>query len=241
MKGVIPMVLSLAFFGLAQGPTYLWAPCQIPLEAFSALPERAQTLSIPIARFLPEKGAPEFLGATDETELLSRNAFLYLDGNFFLLGVREGPWTTILRGKPDSAELIIFGPGTPQSLPGFAILEALGLLPAGAALELSEKTVPLKLPAPPEEVKLDPILWTLVGHPDWFSFARDYGLERVGLRVRAVAELQGTLSQAFAGYIRSSTDTLAELLIPIPLLPELGKDPAVRLVRPPFVPHPLGG
>jgi len=241
MKGAIPMVLSLAFFGLAQGPTYLWAPCQIPLEAFSALPERAQTLSIPIARFLPEKGALEFLGATDETELLSRNAFLYLDGDFFLLGIREGTWTTILRGKPDSAELIVFGTGTPQSLAGFAILEALGLLPAGAALELSEKTVPLKLPAPPKEVKLDPILWTLVGHPDWFSFARDYGLERVGLRVRAVAELQGTLSQAFADYIRSSTDALAELLIPIPLLPELGKDPAVRLVRPPFIPHPLGG
>ena len=241
MKGAIPMVLSLAFFGLAQGPTYLWAPCQIALEAFSALPERAQTLSIPIARFLPEKGALEFLGATDETELLSRNAFLYLDGDFFLLGIREGTWTTILRGKPDSAELIVFGTGTPQSLAGFAILEALGLLPAGAALELSEKTVPLKLPAPPKEVKLDPILWTLVGHPDWFSFARDYGLERVGLRVRAVAELQGTLSQAFADYIRSSTDALAELLIPIPLLPELGKDPAVRLVRPPFIPHPLGG
>ena len=181
------------------------------------------------------------MGATDETELLSRNAFLYLDGDFFLLGIREGTWTTILRGKPDSAELIVFGTGTPQSLAGFAILEALGLLPAGAALELSEKTVPLKLPAPPKEVKLDPILWTLVGHPDWFSFARDYGLERVGLRVRAVAELQGTLSQAFADYIRSSTDALAELLIPIPLLPELGKDPAVRLVRPPFIPHPLGG
>jgi len=241
MKSVITMLLSLSFFGLAQGPTYLWAPCQIPTEAFSALPERAQTLSIPIARFLPEKGALEFLGAADETELLSGNAFLYLDGEFFLLGIREGTWTTILRGKPDSAELVIFGTGSPEILSSFAILEALGLLPWGEAIELAEKTVPLKLPAPPEGLKLDPILWTLVGHPDWFAFSRDYGLERAGIRVRVVAELQGSLSQAFEGYIRSSTENLAELLIPIPLLPELGKDPAVKIVRPPFVPHPLGG
>jgi len=241
MKGVIAMALSLSFFGLAQGPTYLWAPCQIPTEAFSALPERAQTLSIPIARFLPETGALEFLGAADETELLSENAFLYLDGDFFLLGIREGTWTTILRGKPDSAELVIFGTGSPEILSSFAIPEALGLLPWGEAIELSEKTVPLKLPAPPEGLKLDPILWALVGHPDWFAFSRDYGLERVGIRVRVVAELQGSLSQDFEGFIRSSTDSLAELLIPIPLLPELGKDPAVKLVRPPFVPHPLGG
>ena len=241
MKGVIAMVLSLSFFGLAQGPTYLWAPCQIPTEAFSALPERAQTLSIPIARFLPETGALEFLGAADETELLSENAFLYLDGDFFLLGIREGTWTTILRGKPDSAELVIFGTGSPEILSSFAIPEALGLLPWGEAIELAEKTVPLKLPAPPEGLKLDPILWALVGHPDWFAFSRDYGLERAGIRVRVVAELQGSLSQDFEGFIRSSTDFLAELLIPIPLLPELGKDPAVRIVRPPFVPHPLGG
>jgi len=241
MKGAITMLLSLSFFGLAQGPTYLWAPCQIPTEAFSALPERAQTLSIPIARFLPETGALEFLGAADETELLSGNAFLYLDGEFFLLGIREGAWTTILRGKPDSAELVIFGTGSPEILSSFAILEALGLLPWGEVIELSEKTVPLKLPAPPEGLKLDPILWALVGHPDWFAFSRDYGLERAGIRVRVVAELQGSLSQAFEGYIRSSTDSLAELLIPIPLLPELGKDPAVKIVRPPFVPHPLGG
>ena len=241
MKGVIAMALSLSFFGLAQGPTYLWAPCQVPLEAFSALPERAQTLTIPIARFLPETGALEFIGAADETELLSENAFLYLDGDFFLLGIREGTWTTILRGKPDSAELVIFGTGSPEILSSFAILEALGLLPWGEVIELSEKTVPLKLPAPPEGLKLDPILWALVGHPDWFAFSRDYGLERAGIRVRVVAELQGSLSQDFEGFIRSSTDSLAELLIPIPLLPELGKDPAVKLVRPPFVPHPLGG
>jgi len=241
MKGVIAMALSLSFFGLAQGPTYLWAPCQIPTEAFSALPEHAQTLSIPIARFLPEKGALEFLGATDEIELLSGNAFLYLDGDFFLLGIREGAWITILRGKPEAAELVIFGSGALETLSSFAILEALGLLPAGAAIELSEKTVPLKLPASPAGVKLDPILWTLVGHPDWFSFARDYGLERAGIRVRVVAELRGPLSPAFEGYIRSSTNSLAELLIPIPLLPELGKDPAVQLVRPPHVPHPIGG
>ncbi|MCS7240914.1 MAG: hypothetical protein NZ651_06700, partial [Candidatus Bipolaricaulota bacterium] len=182
-----------------------------------------------------------FLGATNETELLGKNAFLYLDGNCFLLGIREGEWTTLLRGSAKAAELVLFGPGTPEALSSFAFLEALGLIPPGGIVELTPKEIPSKLPAAPTGIKLDPVLWALVGHPDWFSFAKEQGLERVGIRVRVVAELSGPLSQEFEPFVRSSSENLAELLLPIPLLPELGKDPAAKIVRPPYLPVPLGG
>ncbi|MGB9758201.1 MAG: hypothetical protein ACPLRP_07385 [Candidatus Bipolaricaulaceae bacterium] len=240
MRGAIIMALSLAFFGLAQSPTYLWATLSPPEEAWIALPERAQTLSIPIARFSPETGVLSFVGAKNEEELRQSNAFLFLDGDFFLLAIREGEWTTILRGKAQAAELVLLGPGAPENLSSFALLQALGLLPSGM-VELVQKEIPGKPPAPPEGTKLDPILWALVSHPDWFGFAKAQGIERVGIRVRVVAELAAPLPQEWEPFIRSSTDPLAELLIPIPLLPELGRDPAVKLVRPPYEPVPLGG
>jgi len=123
----------------------------------------------------------------------------------------------------------------------FDLLVTLGLLPQGETIELEAQDVPLKLPRPPQGSKLDPVLWALVGHPDWIGFARDYGLERVGIRVRVVVEKEGVLCAAFEPYIVSSSDGLAELLLPIPLLPQLRTDPAARAVRPPYIPHPAEG
>ncbi len=240
MRGAIIMALSLAFLGLAQGQSYLWATLSIPEEAWIALPEQAQTLGIPMARFSPETGTLSFSGAENEEELRQSNAFLFLDGDFFLLGIREGEWTTFLRGKAEAAELLLLGPGAPENLSSFALLQALGLLPAGM-VELVQKEIPQKIPAPPAGTKLDPILWALVGHPDWFGFAKAQGIERIGIRVRVVAELSAPLPQGWEPFIRSATDSLAELLLPIPLLPELARDPAVKIVRPPHEPIPLGG
>lgn len=240
MRGVIA-VIFLVIGPLAQGQSYLWAPVPVPQGAWALLPGRAESLGIPTAQFSPETGGLVLGGAAREEDLLAGNAFLYLDGDSFLLGLREGEWTTVLRGKAGAGELVILGAGFPEGLSAFALLEALGLLPPGLDLALSPKEVPAKHPAPPEGVRLDPVLWALVGHPDWFGFARAEGIERVGLRVRAVAELSGCLSAAWEPFVRSATETLAELLLPIPLLPELAKDPAVRLVRPPHMPVPLGG
>lgn len=234
------LILGTGCLALAQIP-YFWGSLSIPAEAWTALPERAQTAGIPIARFIPETSELKFVGVANETELLAKNAFLYLDGDFFLLGLREGEWITILRGSTKAAELVLFGPGAPEALSSLALLEALGLLPPGGTVELTQKEIPWKFPAPPEGVKLDPLLWTLLIHPDWFGFAQTQGIERIGIRVRVVAELCGNLSANWEPFIRSSTENLAELLLPIPLLPELGRDPAVRLVRPPFAPIPLGG
>lgn len=241
MTGMRAVFVALLAGGLAlaQGPGYFWAELALPEGAVAALPERAQTLSIPSATW--SEGTLLVTGAADEAELLQSCAYVYLDAPFFLAAVEEAGWTMILRGTEESAELIVFGTGEILDLSGFDILEALGLIPQGKPIELSGKEVPLKLPRPPEGMRLDPILWTLVGHPDWFSFARDYGLERTGLRVRVVAELNAPLGEAFEGCILSSTDSLAELLIPIPLLPTLGQDPGVKLVRPPYRPEPLGG
>ncbi len=239
MRWLMVGFLLVSAGAMAQGPVYFWAEIVPPEGSVAALPERAQTLSIPLAHWV--EGTLGFQGVANEEELLLSGLFLVWDPPYFLLGLRDGAWTTILRGTPEVAELVVFGAGELADLSGPRILEALGLIAEATAVELQIKEVPLKLPAPPQGVKLDPILWALVNHPDWFGFARDYGLERVGLRVRVVAELSAPLGEAFEGYIRSSTDTLAELLIPIPMLPELGRAPEVKMVRPPYRPEPLGG
>ena len=241
MKGAMSVILfGLSFWTLAQFP-YLEGTLVVPAEAHQALAARAQTLGLPIARFAPELGQLVLAHAQSEEELLAQNAFLYVDGEYFLLEIREGEWTTVLRGDATRAVLVIYGPGMPTGLSSLAFLEALGLLPPEGVVELTEKQVPPKLPAPPPGIKLDPVLWTLVDHPDWLGFAQAQGLTRVGLRVLVVAELTGSLASPWEPFVKSSSDALAELLIPIPLLPLLAQDPAVRIVRPPHQPVPLGG
>lgn len=236
---IVLFAVSLGCGTFAQN-LYLQGTLEIPKGAVVALPQRAQTEGIPIASFSPALGTLVFTGAKNEEELLAQNSFLYVDGDFFLLGLRENQWTTVLRGSAEKGELVIFGPGIPEKLPSFTLLETLGLIPKGT-VELSLKEIPTKIPAPPEGIKLDPTLWALVEHPDWFQFAQEKGIERVGIRVRVVAELNQKLSPSWEPFIKSSTENLVELLIPIPLLPQLGQDPAVKLVRPPHIPVPLGG
>jgi hypothetical protein len=55
-----------------------------------------------------------------------------------------------------------------------------------------------------------------------------------------VAEASGALAEKLEPYVLSSTGTLMELLVPIGLLVDLGRDPAVKYVRPPFTPHAAG-
>lgn len=188
-------------------------------------------------------GQLAFSGAQDAGELEASPAYAYLDGDVLFISVQTESSKAVLRGTYPQAEIIAMGDGTSLSVPeGFwDLIDALGLLPGDCAVELEPRDVPLKLPQPPEDVALDPVLWALVNHPDWLGFARDNGLERVGLRVRVVAEVSGHLDAAFEPYIQSSTPSLVELLIPIPYLADLGADEAAELVRPPHTPHPAGG
>lgn len=223
------------------GPNYLWGEILVPQGALEGLVERAESLGIPTALWTEE--GLSFSGVADEAELLAGELWLYWDGPYFMLGSQTPSGRIFLRGGPDRAELCAQGDGAlfPPTPEFFELLISLGLLPRGTTVELKLRDVPLKLPKPPEGMSLDPVLWALVGHPDWFGFARDYGLPRVGLRVRVVAEVEGRPSLSFEPYIQSSSDNLYELLLPIPLLPELGQDPAVKYVRPPHVPYPAEG
>ncbi|HAF71330.1 MAG: hypothetical protein XD60_1418 [Acetothermia bacterium 64_32] len=239
--------LALAFLLLASvplfagTPKYLWGEVTLPEGALAGLPARAQTLGIPSLTYTQD--GPYFTGVKDEAELLAGETYLIYDPPYFLLCLQTGSTRAVLRGS-GRAQLIAGGVSDvliPPPEGFFELLSELGLLPEGETIELVAKDVPLKLPPPPEGSRLDPVLWALVNHPDWIGFSRDYALERVGLRVRVVVEKEGELSERFEPYILSSSDGLAELLVPIPLLPALGGDPAVREVRPPYLPHPAEG
>ncbi len=236
------ITLVLVFAGIsglaaAEVPTYLWAKISLPQDAVAALPERAQTAGIPIA-VAGEAGSLFLVGAKTEEELLSLNTYLFLDGPFFLLGISGANGLAFLRGEQTEAEIICFGDPEPLSHM-VSVLDSLGLLSPGTEVEFTERTLSLKIPVPPKGVKLDPVLWGLLVHPDWFAFARDYGIERVGLRVRVVAEVEGMLPEKYEPYIQSSSDGLVELLLPIPLLDDLAQEEAVAKVRLPHKPHPL--
>ncbi len=218
--------------------SFLWGEVLLPAGAVDDLATRVQTEGIPLARWVDQE--LEFFGAEDEEALLSSPAYAFLDGELLLVTVQTESATATLRGRHLQAELVAWTEGDTVALPeGFLeLLNRLELLPAECTLELELREIPAKHPAPPEGVRLDSVLWALVNHPDWFGFARQQGLERVGLRVRVVVELQGSLKAEFEPYIQSSSESLAELLIPIFYLPELGADPAARLVRLPHTPYP---
>lgn len=240
--GVIALALGIGLGVLAQTPSYLWAQVAVPEGAVAGLAARAKELGVPMAVW-GEEGLG-FVGALDEESLRRAGVYLYLDGPFFLFAVHTSTEQAILRGREGSAELIVWTGTDAISAPAesfFGLLQALGLLAEGCTVTLELKTLPLKLPRVPEGVRLDPTLWALVMHPDWISAARDFGLNRLGLRVRVVAEASGALAEALEPYVLSSTGSLMDLLIPIPLLPELGRDVAVKNVRPPYVPYPAGG
>ncbi|MCX7750334.1 MAG: hypothetical protein N2320_02020 [Candidatus Bipolaricaulota bacterium] len=235
------VTVLIAVLGLgtwAQGLQYLWAEVPLPEGAVGALAPKAAALGVPVAKV--QDGTLVFPEGLSEADLRAGGAYLYLDGDFFLLGVETPTEYALLRGDAKKAELIVIPRDglVPPSAAFFELAGALRLLSPGATITLTVKEVPLKLPRVPAGVRLDPVLWALVGHPDWFGAARDSGLERVGLRVRVVAEGSGALAESLEPYVLSSTGSLIDLLIPIPLLPALAQDPAVRYVRPPYTPHP---
>ena len=234
---VLALGFSLGLQGTSGGIPYLYGEISLPEGALMGLPARAQTEGVPTAT-ADVAGELSFVGAASEGELLEKGSFLFLDGEFFLLGVQTGGAKAFLRGNENVAEIIAIGDHA--ILEGLiSLIGRLGLLPEEFQVELSERTFPEKIPAPPEGIKLDPLLWGLLIHPDWFAFAEEKGIKRVGIRVWVVAELVGLLPERYEGYIQSTSDGLAELLIPIPLLDELAREDTVEYVRPPAKPHPI--
>lgn len=244
MRSLITLsVVGLLACPLPAGPpTYLRAEVSFGEGVVAGLLAQTQSLTLPTMSWTV--AGPQFFGVQSEPELLAQETFLILDFPFFYLASQTESGLAVLRGDEREGELIVMGVGgnlpPAQFVSDFlTLLTQLGLLPEeDYTLQFQEIEVPLKLPPPPEGSALDPVLWGLVGHPDWLGFARDYGLQLIGLRVRVVVEKEGQLASQFEPYIFASTDGLAELILPIPLLVALGQDPAARLVRPPYVPHP---
>lgn len=244
MRTLLIMLLSAILWTAGSAgpmPSYLWGAFTLPEGAGDDLVPRIQTEGIPVA--LWAEGALAFHGVEDEQELRAAERYAYVDGKVLLIAEQTAGLTTILRGRLPQAELIAFTDGTVAGpSPDFvALLESLELLPVECSVDLVLRELPLKLPRVPEELRLDPVLWALTEHPDWVSFARDQGLERVGLRVRVVAEVTGALDPAFEPFVQSASERLVELLLPIPYLSDLGADPAVRVARPPYTPYPAEG
>jgi len=242
IRAALVVVLMLGVGGGvgAETPRYLWAEIPVPAGAVTRLPGRAEELGVAMAVW--SDGALMIAEGLTEDAFRAGGTYLYLDGDVFLLGIETPSEQMTLRGNAAQAELVVWATDglVPPSEAFFDLARELGLLAEGSTISLSVKELPLKLPRVPDGIKLDPTLWALVGHPDWFSAARDFGLERVGLRVRVVAEAAGVLDEALEPYVLSSSGSLMDLLVPIALLPKLGQDPAVRSVRPPFTPHPAG-
>ena len=244
MRALATFLLLAAFplTSIGETPEYLMAEVTLPEGAVQTLSARAQELGIPVLAWT--EAGPQLYGVQSQAELTSTERFLIYDPPYFLLSVQTPSGRAVLRGSGTQAQLIVGGgtdvlqPPPPECI---QLLDELGLTPQGETIELQAYEVPLKLPRVPEGSALDPVLWAIINHPDWLGFARDYGLELSGLRVRVVVEKEGELAAMFEPYITSSSDGMAELLVPIPLLPELGTDPAAKSVRPPYVPHPAGG
>ncbi len=237
---LLTMFLPVLSFGAL--PSYLTTQLTLPQDAVQGLLTKAQQLGIPTLSYT-ERG-PVLYGVQSESELLSSERYLIYDPPYFLLSVQTDSSLAVLRGDGSRAELISLGKGGNLALPPQELLELLdqlGLLPSGQTVELRAVDLPLKLPAVPEGVKLDAELWGLIGYPDWLGFARDHGLELKGIRVHVVVERTAALPEKYEPYIISSSDGLVEMFLPIPLLSELGRDPAVKLVRPPHMPHPAAG
>lgn len=235
------LILGAGAAATADMPRYLWGEVAVPEGAVQTLSARAEPLGIATATWTD--GDLVVIGVADEEELLAGETYLYMDGDFFLFAVNTPSERATLRGDAETAEMIVWATDglVPPSGAFLDLAQELGLLPQDGTISLAVKELSLKLPRAPEGVRLDPTLWALVVHPDWFGAARDFGLDRRGLRVRVVAEASGALAEALEPYVLSSTGSLMDLLIPIPLLPDLGRDPAVKMVRPPYVPHPAGG
>ena len=175
--------------------------------------------------------------------------WLAVDRQWFWLYLDEPGWVLHLRpsGQQTGSYELIVSPKLPKTeLTDEDLgqirqaLAPFGLLSQTASLTLEPYIVPAK-PAPPEDVRLDSVLYGLVLAPDWALYAQEKGLERSGLRVRVVIERASpgaVPSPALELVIEAQSEGLIRAQALIHRLVELARDPAVAFVRPPSRPQP---
>jgi hypothetical protein len=174
---------------------------------------------------------------------------LYVDGPWFWLHQDEPEWQLHLRPSAQAGQYeLIVSPKLPKMTLSDddlgAIREKLtpfGVLPAGAnGLKLEPYLPPVK-PEPPEEARLDSVLYGLVLAPDWNRYARERGIELSGLRARVLIELNAPdtqLPETLDVQIEAQSGQLVRAQVFIHQLVQLAQAPAVTFVRLPSRPHP---
>jgi len=173
---------------------------------------------------------------------------LFVDGDLLWLRAEGLLSQYNLRPAQTGSYELIVAPRT--TLSASAILDEIGLRLKQLSV-VSQPTLPftveeltvvpgVKPPKPPEEVRLDSVLYALMLMPDWYEFAPQQKLELWGLRVRVIVELvspEAQLAPTHNIIIEArSPSGLMRVLVPIHQLVTLASDPAVKLVRPPSQP-----
>jgi len=195
-----------------------------------------------------EDGTPSIARAAGATDapievVLEEERVLVVDGERFLLRVREEGYAYAVRPAPSGYELVV-SPMMDLSMLDtlttiLVSLQEIGVIGSEAGLEYrSFAKTDDKGPAPPAGAALDSSLYGLVVAEDWFEHADSKGLTRVGLRAEVVAEkLPGAaLPDEYRAFVTAETEQLVRLLLPIDQIVPLSRSSAIGYVRPPYQP-----
>ncbi len=186
-----------------------------------------------------------------DREFMSRVPALYVDGGLFLLRIVTPLYRYTVRPSPTDIGQYEIAIQPMSNIGGFTatteILQKLVELDVisttAIQVTLEEMTVlpGTKLPKVPDGIKLDSALYGLSLMPDWHEFASTQQIDMWGLRVRTVIELNSAtaeLSQAYNIIIEArSSSGLVRALIPVHSLSEVARDPAIKIIRPQFIPR----
>lgn len=173
---------------------------------------------------------------------------LYLDGELFLVRLDELRYRMNVRPSAEQLGLyeVIIGPKTEleraaMEQEALEWLERLGIVQT-ASLQFAE-LIPQEKPRPPEDMRLDSMLYGLALSPDWHDYARARGIGLFGLRIRVIIELAtpGVVPQGYYLIEEARVEDLVRVLVPVSELLRLAQDPAVAFVRLPYTPHEAEG
>ena len=180
---------------------------------------------------------------TAPEDVLADERLLAVDGERFLLRQSEAAYAFTVRPAESGYELVI-DPHQDQAMADvlgqvLGSLQSLGIL--GDELSLDVRAYAkddVKGPPPPIDVAIDSTLYGLSVARDWFDYAAQKGLTRVGLRVEVVAEVLpgASLAGSFEPYIVDGSATAVKLRLPIEQLLALARSSGVGYVREPYRP-----
>lgn len=123
------------------------------------------------------------------------------------------------------------------------ILSQFGLLGSPVTLDALEIFVPTTKNAPPEEARIDSVLFNLIAQPDWIDYATLNQIGLSGFRARVLVELaapSAQLPEELDLVIESQSENFARVQVMIHRLTELATHSAVGFVRLPSTPQPPG-